>query len=256
MDIPDIRIKGGDIDIIQIPFTPDYLLEPPQALQVPVPVTNQIGVPIVDIPGCVEAHEVDENNMLESDDPKGVKVYCDGQAPSFNPIDYNANKLKYEYEPRVPPVSPTPDAPEAKTPEIPKKGATVEIKCPTEAQEFKEPIGTLVDAGKKKIVEYRLVGKECIPIKEDLKIPDQIIKAIPSAGQVTTTASIAVVATAAAAATPFLLKVVKPIVKQIIKRVQKALGKEPPKLSQNEIQANKFREKRGLPPLKQPKKKK
>ena len=256
MEIPDIRIKGGDIDIIQIPFTPDYLLEPPQALQVPVPITNQIGVPIVDIPGCVEAHEVDENNMLEADDPKGVKVYCDGQAPSFNPIDYNANKLKYEYEPRVPPVSPTPDAPEAKTPEIPKKGATVEIKCPTEAQELKEPIGTIVDAGKKKIVEYRLVGKECIPIKEDLKIPDQIIKAIPSAGQVTTTASIAVVATAAAAATPFLLKVVKPIVKQIIKRVQKALGKEPPKLSQNEIQANKFREKRGLPPLKQPKKKK
>ena len=256
MEIPDIRIKGGDIDIIRIPFTPDYLLEPPQALQVPVPITNQIGVPIVDIPGCVEAHEVDENNMLEDDDPKGVKVYCDGQAPSFNPIDYNANKLKYEYEPQVPPVSPTPDPPDTETPEIPKKGATVEIKCPTEAQELKEPIGTLVDAGKKKIVEYKLVGKECIPIKEDLNIPDQIVKAIPSAGQVTTTASIAVVATAAAAATPLLLKVVKPIVKQIIKKVQKALGKEPPKLSQNEIQANKFREKRGLPPLKQPKKKK
>ena len=44
MEIPDIQIKGGDIDIIQIPFTPDYLLEPPQALQVPVPVTTQIGV--------------------------------------------------------------------------------------------------------------------------------------------------------------------------------------------------------------------
>jgi len=256
MDIPDIRIKGGDIDIIQIPFTPDYLLEPPQALQVPVPVTNQIGVPIVDIPGCVEAHEVDENNMLESDDPKGVKVYCDGQAPSFNPIDYNPDNLEFSGEAPVPPVSPTPDAPDTKTPEIPKKGATVEIKCPTEAQELKEPIGTLVDAGKKKIVEYRLVGKECIPIKEDLKIPDQIVKAIPSAGPVTTTAAVAVIATAAATATPLLLKVVKPIVKQIIKRVKKALGKEPPKLSQNEIQANKFREKRGLPPLKQPKKKK
>ena len=256
MDIPDIRIKGGDIDIIRIPFTPEYLLEPPQALQVPVPITNQIGVPIVDIPGCVEAHEVDENNMLEDADPKGVKTYCDGQTPSFNPIDYNSNKLKFEQETPVPPVAPPPEAPEAKTPDIPKKVNTAEVKCPTEAQELKEPIGTLVEGGTKKIVEYKLIGKECIPIKEDLKIPDQIIKAIPSAGQVTTTASIAVVATAAAAATPFLLKVVKPIVKQIIKRVQKALGKEPPKLSQSEIQANKFREKRGLPPLKQPKKKK
>ena len=256
MDIPDIRIKGGDIDIIRIPFTPEYLLEPPQALQVPVPITNQIGVPIVDIPGCVEAHEVDENNMLEDADPKGVKTYCDGQTPSFNPIDYNSNKLKFEQETPVPPVAPPPEAPEAKTPDIPKKVNTAEVKCPTEAQELKEPIGTLVEGGTKKIVEYKLIGKECIPIKEDLKIPDQIIKAIPSAGQVTTTASIAVVATAAATATPLLLKVVKPIVKQIIKKIQKLLGKEPPKLSANEIQANKFREKRGLPPLKQPKKKK
>ena len=252
MEIPDIQIKGGDIDIIRIPFTPDYLLEPPQALQIQPPITNQIGVPIVDIPGCVEAHEVDENNMLEGDDPKGVKTFCDGQVPSFNPIDYNKDELQFTGEAQVPPVR-APEAPEVKPPEVPKKTNTEEVKCPTEAQELKEPIGTLVDAGKKKIVEYRLVGKECIAIKEDLKIPDQIVKAIPSAGQVTTTAAVAVIATAAATATPLLLKVVKPIVKQIIKRVQKALGKEPPKLSQNEIQANKFREKRGLPPFKRPK---
>ena len=255
MEIPDIQIKGGDIDIIRIPFTPDYLLEPPQALQIQPPITNQIGVPIVDIPGCVEAHEVDENNMLEGDDPKGVKTYCDGQVPSFNPIDYNPDQLKFTGEAEVPPVR-APETPDTKTPEIPKKTNTAEVECPSEAQELKEPVGTLVDAGKKKIVEYRLVGKECIAIKEDLKIPDQIVKAIPSAGQVTTTAAVAVIATAAATATPLLLKVVKPIVKQIIKKVQKALGKEPPKLSQSEIQANKFREKRGLPPLKQPKKKK
>ena len=169
MDIPDIRIKGGDIDIIRIPFTPDYLLEPPQALQIQPPITNQIGVPIVDIPGCVEAHEVDENNMLESDDPKGVKTFCDGQVPSFNPIDYNRNKLKFTGEAQVPPVRP-PETPEVKPPEVPKKTNTAEVKCPTEAQELKEPIGTLVENGTKKIVEYRLVGKECIPVKEDIKL--------------------------------------------------------------------------------------
>ena len=163
MDIPDIRIKGGDIDIIQIPFTPDYLLEPAQALQVPVPITNQIGVPIVDIPGCVEAHEVDENNMLEGDDPKGVKTYCDAQTPSFNPIDYSPDQMEFERETPVPPVSPPPKSPEVNSPEVPKKTNTAEVKCPTEAQELKEPIGTLVENGTKKIVEYRLVGKECIP---------------------------------------------------------------------------------------------
>ena len=254
MEIPDIRIKGGDIDIIQIPFTPDYLLEPPQALQVPVPVTTQIGVPIVDIPGCVEAHEVDENNMLEDDDPKGVKTYCDGQTPSFNPIDYNANKLKYEYEAPIPPVRP-PEAPETKTPETPKTKIP-EIKCPTEVQKIEAPVGTLTDAGKKKIVEYRIVEKQCVAIKDDLQIVDQFVQAVPSIGQVTTTAGITVIATAAATATPFLLKIVKPIVKQIIIKIKKALGKEPPKLSPNEIRANKYREKKGLPELKQPKKKK
>jgi len=255
MDIPDIRIKGGNIDIIQIPFTPDYLLEPPQALQVPVPVTNQIGVPIVDIPGCVEAHEVNENNMLEGDDPKGVKVYCDGQTPSFNPIDYNEEDLKFTGEAQVPPVR-APEKPEVKSPEVPKKVTTAEIKCPTEVQRIEAPVGTLTDAGKKKIVEYRVVEKQCVAIKEDLQIVDQVVKAVPSLGQVTTTASITIIATAAATATPFLLKAVKPIVKQIIKKIKKALGKEPPKLSASEIRANKYREKKGLPELKQPKKKK
>ena len=163
--------------------------------------------------------------------------------------------MKWSGEAEVPPVK-SPETPEANTPEIPKDAAGAVIKCPTEAQQLKQPVGTLTDAGKKKIVEYRIVEKQCIAIKADLEIPDQIIKAIPSAGQVTTTASVAVIATAAATATPFLLKVVKPIVKQIIKKIKKALGKEPPKLSQSEVRANKYREKKGLPELKQPKKKK
>ena len=110
---------------------------------------------------------------------------------------------------------------DAEPPEIPKEVTTAQVKCPTEAQELREPIGTLVDGGTKKIIKYRLVGKECIPIKEDITIVDQFVKGIPSTNQVTTTASIAIVATAAAAATPFLLKAVKPIVKQIIKNAFK-----------------------------------
>ena len=228
------------------------MLEPPQAIPIYPPVSSEIGVPIVDMPGCVEAHEVEENNMLEEDDPKGVKIYCDAGLPSYNPMDYNADKLEFSGVAEVPPVK-SPETPETNAPEIPKDAATAEIKCPTEVQELTQPIGTLTDSGTKKITEYRLIGKECIPIKEDITIVDQVIKGIPSTNQVTTTASIAVVATAAAAATPLLLKVVKPIVKQIIKKVQKALGKEPPKLSANEIQTNKYREERGLPPFKRTK---
>ncbi len=237
MDIPDIRIRGGDIDIIRIPFTPDYLLEPPQALQVPVPITNQIGVPIVDIPGCVEAHEVNENNMLEGDDPKGVKVYCDGQTPSFNPIDYNADELQFSGEAQVPPVK-APESPEVKSPEVPKKINTVEVKCPTEAQEAKEPVGTYVQGYRKKVVEYKLVGNECIQITEAVGIPQQVIAGLPSGGQVAQVGGIAVIATTSALlAKPLadlLLKVVKPTVKKVIKKIAAIRGKTVKRLSTSE----------------------
>ena len=74
-----------------------------------------------------------------------------------------------------------------------------------------------------------MIGKECIPVKEDVKIPDQIIQAIPSAGAITTTGSIAVVATTSALlAKPLadlLLKVVKPTVKKVIKKIAAIRGK-------------------------------
>ena len=254
MEIPEIKIKGGEIDTVRIPYTPDYLAQPPQTIRIGTPVTSQIGVPIVDVPGCVEAHQVDENNMLEGDDPKGVRVYCDGQQPSFNPIDYNKEDLQFTGEAEVPAIPPPKDL-EVDAPEIPKKTVTKEIKCPTEAQQLKQPIGTLVKDGKEKIIEYRLVGKECIAISEEISFADQVVKGIPSANQVAQTGGIAIVATAAATATPILLKAIKPIVKQAVKKIQKLFGKEPPKLSASDIRADKYREKKGLPPIKRPKKK-
>jgi len=248
--IPNINVQIRDISI---PETQIWDIRVPNTIPKTVPVTTLIGTPIVNMPGCVTAHEKSgDNKNVVNDDPKGAKIFCDGTVPSFDPIQYEPENMVIERTAPVPKIDP-PKAPEATTPDIP-TNAVKAAKCPTEAQELKEPIGTLVEGGTKKIVEYRKVGQECIPVKEDLQIVDQVIKAVPSVAQVTTTASIAVVATAAAAATPLLLKVVKPIVKQIIKRVQKLLGKKPRKLSQAEITANKYRQKRELPPLKAPKK--
>ena len=229
--MPDIRDIDININQIGIPDIPEWLTSsPPQAIPVNPPVTQQIGVPIIDIPGCVEAHERDDgkNENLKTDDPKGVKTYCDGQMPSFNPIDYNKDKLKYEYEPNVPPVKP-PEKPETETP----KAETQKPKipdCPTEAQKLKEPVGHV--KGDKKVTEYRLVGKECIQVTEKLTIPDQIVGNIPSAGAVTATASIAVVATTSALlAKPLadlILKAVKPAVKKLMKKIATLRGKKSP----------------------------
>ena len=225
MEIPDIRIGIGEIGIRDIP---NWLKEPPQTIPPSVPVTQEIGVPIVNIPGCVEAHEANnKSNKVGIDDENGLVTYCDGQTPSFNPINYNPDEMEFEYEQKVPPVRP-PEQPEVKAPETPKTKVP-KVECPTEAQKLKEPVGTFVENGTKKITSYKLVGKECIPVKEDVKIPDQIVQAIPTAGSVTTTASIAVVATTSALlAKPLadlLLKVVKPTVKKVIKKIAAIRGK-------------------------------
>ena len=232
MEIPDISTKGIDIRDTTIPEVRDWAVTAPTAIPPYSPIVEQVGVPIVNIPGCVEAHESNnKSNTVGVDDENGLVTYCDAGVPSFNPLDYDANKMDFEYETPVPPVAPT-DTPEVKTPEIPDTGkaATAKVECPTEAQKLKEPVGHI--KGDKKVTEYRLVGKECIQVTEKLSIPDQIVGNIPSAGAVTATASIAVVATTSALlAKPLadlLLKVVKPTVKKVMKKIATLRGKQTP----------------------------
>jgi len=233
--IEDIAIDDVNIPDIRVYQPPGWTTNP-NAIFVAPPITEQVGVPIVDMPGCVEAHEQntsrEKSGILSEDDPKGVRTFCDAGMPSFNPLDYNKDKLEFEYEAPIPKVAP-PEQPEVAPPAAtPKTDKAVTINCPTEAQKLKEPVGTLVENGTKKIIEYRLVGKECIPVKEDIKIPDQIIQAIPSAGAITTTGGIAVIATTSALmAKPLadlLLKAVKPTVKKVIKKIAAIRGKQTP----------------------------
>ena len=240
MEIPDIGVKDLDIKPINIPDMPSWLTSsPPQAIPIYPPVTEQVGVPIIDMPGCVEAHVQDEgdNKNLVTDDPKGVKIFCDAGMPSFNPMDYNRSKLKFEYEAPVPPIKPT-NTPEVKAPEVPNtsKAVTAKVECPTESQALKEPVGHI--KGDEKVIEYRLVGKECIQVTEKLNIPEQVVGNLPTAGAVTATASIAVVATTSALlAKPLadlLLKAVKPAVKKVLKKVATLRGKKIPVQSRGE----------------------
>ena len=232
--MPEIReIQIGNLNVPQIP---EWLMSPPQSIPPVVPVTLNLGTPIVNMPGCVESHpDAGKSKTLAEDDPQGTRTYCDGQTPSFNPIDYNPEEMTVTTT-TPPPKTETPEAPptpETPTPEIPKDAATAKIECPTEAQQLKKPVGSLTDDGKERITEYRLIGQECIPVKEKVSLPTQIIESIPSAGMVTTTASIAVVATSSALlAKPLadiLLKVVKPTVKKIMKKVA-AIRKKPIKV--------------------------
>lgn len=243
MEIPEIGttdIMISDIGIRELNIPPVRDIFDGTAPSVPAapPVVLEVGLPVVDIPGCVEAHEKsDKNENLLEDDPKGTKTFCDGETPSFDPIQYEPERLV----PTNPAPVPKTESPEKPTPEVPKAPEvkpppvnTAKIDCPTREQELKNPVGKILK-GNEKITGYELVGKECLMVTEKLSIPDQIIGNIPNAGAVTTTASIAIVATTSALmAKPLadlLLRVVKPTVKKIIKKIAAIRGKKTPTLS-------------------------
>ena len=68
MDIPEIFIPDTGIRIthirnLNINEMPDWMSDPPLELPIYTPVSTQVGVPIVNIPGCVESHRDSGENQ-------------------------------------------------------------------------------------------------------------------------------------------------------------------------------------------------
>ena len=227
-EIREIQIRSLDI-----PPVPDWLMNYPQAIPPVVPVTQNIGTPIVNMPGCVEAHP-DGGPQLAQDDPRGARTYCDGSVPSFNPINFEPNQTLPTQKPKVDTRQPdTPPVPELPIPKTPPSGVVVQ--CPTPAQAAKEPVGEYLEGFRKKVTGYQLIGNQCVQQTEKVPLPEQVIAGLPSPGTVMTTGGIAVVATASAlAAKPLadlLLKVIKPTIKKVMKKIAAIRGKSVPVLS-------------------------
>jgi hypothetical protein len=232
MEIKEIRITGNPIPDVNI-FDSNI----PQVFTgYPIPVTVNLGFPVVDMPGCVETRETDD---LREVDPRGNMIFCDGQVPSFNPPNFEPNQMLPTQRPEVDTRQPkTPPIDELPIPKTPPASAVVE--CPTPAQEAKEPVGTYIEGFRKKVTDYQLIGNQCIQITEKVSIPEQIIAGLPSPGSVVMTGGIAVIATTSALmAKPLadiLLKVIKPTVKKVMKKIAKIRGKVDPILSVAERQ--------------------
>ena len=242
INIPNNNIRIGNIRDLNINVMPDWMRDPPQALPIYPPVSTQVGIPIVNIPGCVESHrDSSENQTLKEEDRDGVQIFCDAGTPSYSPIDYDPRRLEITTTSPPPPPYKSPESKPPETPESPTPPPPpAKAECPSRAQELKNPVGKILE-GNKKITGYETVGKECLPVFENLNIPDQIVQNIPSAGMITVTASIAVVATTSALlAKPLadlLLKVVKPTVKKVVKKIATLRGKTSPVLSESERKA-------------------
>ena len=219
------------------------------------PVTLQIGFPIVEIPGCVKMHQDNKNHVsklpfdkdLVNQDEKGTTTLCPhGEYPTYDAMEYTPEQLIIQRETPPPPVSPPPEIEPPEIPDTGNVGGKEEVPCPGPAQ---LRVGDITQSGDERVVGHRLVdnGKTCETLYEPTT---PVEKFLPSINQTTTTVAIAVVATAGAAATPLLLRVFKPVITKIWKTIQKKLGKKDQLPTRAEIQTNKYREKKGLPPIK------
>ena len=236
--IPEIGV-----DPIEVTPINTYVINVPIVNPPSVPINVPIGFPVIEMP-CVKARRSIENDALIDNDPKGNMILCPGGVPAYEPMNYDPLQIvpikdeepqRYE-QPETPPA---PEVPEAKPEDCPPDGAP--------------EVGTKVEEGAKQIIKYELVGNRCVTRYKKLNVQQQIIDAIPTVPQVVKTGSITLVATTAALSTPLLLKAVKPIIKQIVNRVKKALGKKVKRPNLSERRTISYREKRGLPPLKEKK---
>ena len=204
IEIDSIGIRELNIPSVTVFDTNNYS---PVSIPMTPPVVVNIGVPVVDIPGCVEAHESNsKSKTVGQDDQTGLVTYCDAGIPSYNPIRYEPEQMIITSPAPVPnnkTETPQPEVPE--TPKTEAPAATAKVECPTPAQKAKEPVGTLVEGFRKKVVAYELVGNECIQRTEKVPLPQQIVAGLPSGGQVVQVGGIAVIATSSALLANLLL---------------------------------------------------
>ena len=258
----NIRVDGNEVQFVTNIQSTDTNINPigvseiadarifdggvPSVIPPVVPVTEIIGTPIVDMPGCVKVNKENaknppnKNNQLVNDDPKQNVVLCDGGMPYYEAPDYDARELTWQtvYQPEdevdegvdveEPDLSmDTPEPPDTSQPEGP-------VECPPPNA---RRIGDLNQAGTEKVVGYKLTpdGKICETQWEEISFTEQYLPSVPI---VATTATIALVATSSALlAKPLadlLLKVIKPVVKKVLAKVDKIRGKKEKVLSRQE----------------------
>ena len=252
MSVPLIHVDDLGSVQIQNVTVPNYHVHQPNVNHLTPPVVVNIGNPIIDMPGCVKAHQDNQyhksglpidRNLVE-DDPDKAMIVCDAEIPSYDAMNYEPEQLTIVREAPVPAVPPPPDTPQPDVtpPEIP--STEEETPCPAPNQ---PRVGDLTQDGSEKVIGHELQGTTCVVLYEPTTAVERFL---PSTNQATTTAAIAIVATASAAATPILLRIFKPVITKIWKTIQKKLGKDVRRPSLSEMKTDKYREKKGLPPIK------
>ena len=119
------------------------------------------------------------------------------ELPHFNPMDME------------PEVEPPPVKPAAPKPAEPPAAKPPPVKLPKKEEDKSETLPVIPE-----------------PTVEMKSLPQRIVEAIPTIPQAVNTAGTSAIAVSAALATPLLLKAIRPTIKKLAKKLQKALGKK------------------------------
>jgi len=193
-EVPEIRSS----EIWEIPYSPQLPAGPP--------ITLELGVPIVEMPGCVPVHpDAKLNPSLLEDDLGRAGNWCpNGQLPWFNPMDFSPHEFQQirpakpeanDSENKEPQATDVPAIPRLPKPNATPSEATAEVELP------------------KPFIEKAIDG-------------------LPPVEAVVATTTIAVVATTSAlVAKPLaelILKTIKPTVKKTMTTIAKLRGQTVP----------------------------
>ena len=220
-----------------MPEIPAWQSIPPQSIPNAPPITLQLGFPVAEIPGCVETRKTQPGNPeIYQDDPRGTLVVCDGTMPSYRPLDFTPGTLTYG---TVKPPAVDTDTkksadvagqPMVPLPLVPGEATNVPnvdtlLPCPPPDG---IPLGAKNKSQTAVIVGYKLVDGKCETQYEPLPLPTVISNYLPGAPVVVTTTAIAAAATTSAIMVKplgdYLLRIIKPTVKQAVKKIKKRFG--------------------------------
>jgi len=204
--IPKIEIKE-----VYVPKIRTWEVQPP--------ILDLITKPVVDIPGCVDAHRNNLTGLINEDELGTYQACGTFDIPSYEPLEYNPANFIYtapaeqqEQQQEQPPQK------QAKIPEKKKEEELVIPPCPSKKD---QRVGDFRNDKKlERVIGYErgTNGIECITLYEDVPFIDQYI---PSFKQFTGVFSLALVGCSA----PIILNLVKPIVKNVIKKLTKKKDK-------------------------------
>ena len=204
--IPKIEIKQ-----VYIPKIRTWEVQPP--------ILDIIYKPVVDIPGCVDAHRNNLTGLINKDELGTYQACGTFDIPSFEPLEYNP--ANFTYTGPAEQQEQQQEQPPQQQPEITAKKKDEEIKIPPCPSKKEQKIGDFRNDKKlERVIAYERGqnGIECITLYEDVPFISQYI---PSFKQFTGVFSLALVGCSA----PIILNLVKPVVKNLIKKLTKKKDK-------------------------------